>query len=267
MFLRTLKVFIKKFFYIFGIEIHKGTKRSSFIGALQQIKKVGFTPTMVIDVGASIGTFTRQCYRIFPDSRYLLVEPLKENREYLDKVTKTISKAEYVLAAATAESGKVTLNVHEDFVGSSIYLEKEINLDGVPRSVPAITLDDICRNRGIPGPYLIKVDVQGAELNVLSGAREVLNKTEYLILEVSLFQFVKGGPQLYDIITFMKSYGFVIYDILGGHYRPLDGALAQVDMVFVKEDGKFRKYHIYTTRKQREKLNEEMLRGRRDQKG
>lgn len=263
MILQTLKVLIKKFFFIFGLEIHKGIRRRSFTGALRQTKKVGFMPTMVIDVGAAIGTFTRECYTIFPNSRYLLVEPLKENKEYLDKVTKTISNAEYVLAAATAESGEITINVHEDFFGSSIYLEKEIDLDGVPRSVPAITLDDICKDRDVPGPYLIKVDVQGAELDVLSGAKGILSKTEYIILEVSLFQFVKGGPQLYDIVTFMKSHGFVVYDIFGGHYRPLDGALAQVDMAFVKENSQFRKHHIYTTRKQREKLNEGMLRGRK----
>ena len=220
-------------------------------------------PTMVIDVGAAIGTFTRECYKIFPDSRYLLVEPLKENREYLDNVTKTISNAEYVLAAATAEPGEVTLNVHSDLFGSSLYFEKEADLDGHPRNVPAITLDDLCKDRDVSGPYLIKVDVQGAELDVFLGAIVTLDKTEYCILEVSLFQFAKSGPQLYDIVTFMKSHGFVVYDIFGLNYRPLDDALAQVDMAFVKENSQFRKYHIYTTRKQREKLTKEMLRGKR----
>lgn len=178
---------VKNFFHIFGLEIHKGVRRYSFIGALQQIKRLGFAPSMVIDVGAATGAFTRQCYNIFPDSKYLLIEPLEENREYLDKVTKTFSNAEYVLAAVTAKTGKVTLNVHTDLVGSSLYLEKEANLDGVPRIVPSVTLDSLCKDHGVQGPYLIKVDVQGAELNVLSGAVETLDKTEYVILEVSLF--------------------------------------------------------------------------------
>lgn len=267
MILRTLKVFVKKFFYIFGLELQKAPRRGTLVGALQQIKRLGFAPAMVIDVGGAIGNFTLRCHSIFPDSRYLLVEPLEENRKCLDKVTKTIANAEYVLAVATTEPGEVTLNVHSDLVGSSLYFEKEVNLDGVPRNVPAVTLDDLCNGRGVSGPYLIKADVQGAELDVLSGARETLDKTEYVILEVSLFQFVKCGPQLYDVVTFMKSHGFVVYDIFGANYRPLDGAMAQVDMAFVKENSQFRKYHIYATQKQRGKLTKEMLRGRSFGKG
>jgi FkbM family methyltransferase len=263
MIMHIFKKLLKKFFYVFGLEVHRsGGQRLSFVGALQQIKNLGFTPASVIDVGASVGSFTMQCHRVFPDSKYLLIEPLEENRALLDQVTKRIPNAEYVLAVATSEPGEVTLNVHSDLVGSSLYLEKETGLDGVPRNVPAVTLDDLCRDRSVPGPYLIKIDVQGAELDVLSGAREVLDRTEYVILEVSLFQFAKGGPQLYDVVTFMKSHGFVAYDILGWHYRPLDGALAQMDMAFVKEISQFRKHHIYTNPKQRKELTKRMLRGR-----
>jgi len=261
MILQILKQLIKKFFNIFGLEVRRGTKdrRCCLVGSLQQIKNLGFIPATVIDVGAAVGSFTLQCYNIFPHSKYLLLEPLYENREYLDKVTKAIPNAEYILAVAAAEPGKVTLNVHSDLFGSSLYFEKEVDLNGVPRNVPAVTLDDLCKERGVSGPYLIKVDVQGAELDVLSGARRTLDKTEYVILEVSLFQFVKGGPQLYDVVKFMNLHGFVIYDIFGLNYRPLDDALAQVDIAFVKESSQFRKYHIYTNKKQREELTKRML--------
>jgi hypothetical protein len=61
------------------------------------------------------------------------------------------------------------------------------------------------------------------------------------------------GPQLYEIVQWMKDHGFVAYDLFGGQNRPLDGALAQMDLVFVKEKGFLRKYHHYATREQREK--------------
>jgi FkbM family methyltransferase len=254
---------IKRFFNLFGLEVHRSSgKRSSFVGALRQIKDLGFTPATIIDIGAGIGLFTVQCYSVFPDSRYLLIEPLEENRDLLDQTTKRIPNAEYILAVADAQSGERTLNVHSDLVGSSLYLEKEANLDGTPRNVPAVTLDYICKERNASGPYLIKIDVQGAELDVLSGAKEVLDKTEYVILEVSLFQFVKGGPQLYDVVTFMKSCGFVVYDMFGHHYRLLDGAMAQIDIAFVKEMSIFRRDHTYANPKQREKLTKSILRYR-----
>ena len=87
--------------------------------------------------------------------------------------------------------------------------------------------------------------MQGAELKVLDGAKKVLEDTELVILEASLFQFYKDGPQFYDVITYMKERGFVVYDFCNGHNRPFDGALAQIDVVFVKENGPFRRYHGY----------------------
>jgi hypothetical protein len=56
-------------------------------------------------------------------------------------------------------------------------------------------------------------------------------------------------------MVFMKERGFVLYDMLGYSYRLLDGAMSQVDLVFVKENGMFRKNHSYATREQREAQN------------
>ena len=70
-------------------------------------------------------------------------------------------------------------------------------------------------------------------------------------LEVTLFGTMIGGPQIYDVISQMKEYGFVVYDFYGFLYRPLDGALAQVDAVFVREDGKFRTSHAFSTPEKR----------------
>lgn len=93
----------------------------------------------------------------------------------------------------------------------------------------------------------------------MRGAEKVLSESELVILEASLFQFFQGGPQLHDVVIFMKDRGFVVYDIFGGHYRPLDGALAQVDMAFVRENGQFRKYHQYATAEQRDALTQQFL--------
>lgn len=70
-------------------------------------------------------------------------------------------------------------------------------------------------------------------------------------MEVSFFQFFAGGPQFDDCLKFMKERGFVCYDMFGLSYRPLDGAMSQVDLAFVREESKFRKVHFYATREQR----------------
>ena len=75
--------------------------------------------------------------------------------------------------------------MHADKYGSSLLREIEgPSVDGVPRQVPIITVDQACSDRNLKGPYLIKVDVQGAELQVLAGASRTLQQTEAVILEV-----------------------------------------------------------------------------------
>jgi hypothetical protein len=98
------------------------------------------------------------------------------------------------------------------------------------------------------------LDVQGAELQVLAGAQRTLRETEVVILETTLFGIIIGGAQMWDVVVKLKEYGFVAYDIFGFLYRPLDNALAQTDMVFVRENGPFRASHAFATPEQRKAL-------------
>jgi FkbM family methyltransferase len=170
--------------------------RDSLAGLLQQVRGLGFSPATVLDVGAAHGWFHAACRQVYPDSRYVLIEPLEEYRSVLD-VAAAMPRTELIQAAACARSGPITINVHADLVGSSLYREQEAtNVDGVPRTVRGITLDELGEEKELAGPYLLKLDVQGAELDVLEGAGSLLRETEYILTEVSMFQFFHGGPQL-----------------------------------------------------------------------
>ena len=256
MFPELLKSSMRKLFNTMGIEVHRRNSRSTLLGVLRAAKNAGLAPGTVIDVGAAYGSFALQCRRVFPDAMFICIEPLQEYEPLLEKVTKSIPNAEYILAAAASGPKEVTINVHPDLLGSSLYLEAEdSNVNGVPRTVPAIVLDGLTKDKRIKAPFLINIDVQGAELDVLLGVEATLGSTEYIILEVSFFEFFKGGPQFWDVVNFMKSKGFVAYDIWGLQYRPLDNGLSQADIAFVKETGLFRKNHSYATAGQREDQN------------
>jgi FkbM family methyltransferase len=255
--LTTAKAAAKKLFNAFGLELRKkplaapldSIPRASMGGALRQLSALGFRPRTVIDVG--VATHTEELYEAFKDADILLIEPLAEFEPFLRDICRSY-KAEYVLAAAGETPGSAVINVHPDKFGSSLLKEVEgASVDGVPREVPVVTIDQLCAARNLAGPYLIKVDVQGAELQVLAGAARTLLQTEVVILEVSLFGSLIGGPQLADVVARMKQYGFAAYDIYGFNYRPLDNALGQVDMVFVQEGGRFRESHAFATSEQR----------------
>jgi FkbM family methyltransferase len=257
---RSLSAFARR---LLGRSDRKRKRRDRLSGVLQQLQALGFAPATVFDVGAAFGDFARECQGVFPDARFVLIEPLEEYGPSLATTLETLPGAVLVNAAAAATEGAITLNVHGDLVGSSLYLEQEDSaVNGQPRSVAAVTLDELRSERGLKGPFLIKIDVQGAELDVLAGAADTLRETEYVVLEVSFFEFFRGGPLFHDVIAFMQAQGFVAYDVFGFQYRPLDGALSQADVSFVRDDGPFRKHHHYATREQRDEQDRSLKRRR-----
>ncbi len=249
---KIIKKIIKQAFNFLGYQVHrKRIERNSFTDILPHISKQGFVPATVIDVGVANGTF--ELYEAFPQAKFLLIEPIKEFEEAIKRISKKYN-VEAVFAAAADKPGARIINVHRYIQSSSLFKEIEgEHVDGSPREVPTVTIDELCSQRHLKAPYLIKMDIHGAELIALEGACNVLRETEVVILEVYFFQFFINGPQFYDVVHYMKERGFCVYDIFGLHYRPLDQALGAADVVFVKENGPFRKTHSYSTYEQRQK--------------
>ncbi|WP_051321274.1 FkbM family methyltransferase [Chrysiogenes arsenatis] len=232
-------------------------KRNSLLSVLTHIKNKGVNPQTVIDVGVAYGT--NGLYGAFDSVRYLMVEPLEEYKGVLDKIASEYP-AVYTLAAAGSREGSIIMNVHPDMSGSSVLKESEgAHVDGVERTVPVVTLDGETKKYGLKGPFIIKVDVQGFELEVLKGAEETLKETEVVIMEVSLFQFYKESPTFLDAVAFMSQKGFSPYDIFGATYRPLDDALGQVDVVFASDKGILKQSSHFASFEQRKKFTEERI--------
>lgn len=236
-----------------GIEIHRtrGVRRT-LPGVLAHYRELGFVPSVVFDVG--VGPGTPELYDGFPDARLVLVEPLEEWRHHLEWVERR-RVTDTIFAAAGSTPGEVEILVHRaPWCSSTLGGLRGEDAEGVRRAVPVVRLDDIARERELAGPFVVKVDVEGAELDVLSGALEVLRTTELVLLEVSLFELVPGAPQFHDVVSWMHDHGFVVADLFDAHNRLLDGALARMDLAFVQEHGRFRQSHAYGTSEQLDAL-------------
>ena len=150
----------------------------------------------------------------------------------------------HIKAAAGERNDKTKIIINENNLhGTSLLSTPNENLR--QRTIDLIRIDQIVKDIPLSAPYLIKADVQGTELQVVEGAEGILSDTEMIILETSLYEFSPGNPQIFDVINFMKNRGFVVYDFIGGAIRPLDGALGQIDIAFVKEYGVLRQDHSY----------------------
>jgi FkbM family methyltransferase len=238
----ALKELLQRILGPLGLRVIR-TTRITKADLFDHVISLSFSPSTVIDVG--VGRGTPELYEPFPNSTFLLVEPVVEFEPFLREICGKYS-ADYIIAAAGDNTGDIVLNVPQQtegaLEGSSIY---DHGGGYSPRVVPQITLDQVCVERNLAGPYLVKLDVQGAELEVLNGASKLLASTELVILESNLFEFHPGVPQFHDVVHYMKARGFVLYDIADPNYRPLDRALGQLDTAFVKENGLFRRHHAW----------------------
>lgn len=200
---------------------------------LMALAQRGFMPATIVDIGAFQGEWSRGVNQIWPNSRIVMVEPNVASHPDLARFAKEIN-AELIGELLGAEDGlSVPFNVMGS--GSSIMPERS----GVPRRTEPRrlrTLDSLLRNVKAPG--LLKIDAQGYELQILKGAVQVLPSFEIVLLEVAIIEINEGAPLLDEVVLFMKGRGFVAYDILQIHRRPLDGALNQVDIAFVRETSK-----------------------------
>ncbi len=206
---------------------------------LEDLKARGLNPSSILDVGANRAKWSREVKFVFPDASCMLIEPQLEMQSELDLFCQDFPDSQYILAGAGATQQELTLTVWENFAGSSFLPEETDDLkeSGKQRNIPIITIDSLIETKKIELPQLVKLDIQGFELEALKGASSLFGATEVFILEVSLFSFIKGQPVFHEVVNFMEKRGYVVYDFAGLSRRPYDGALGQVDVCFVKQNG------------------------------
>lgn len=245
-----MKRLVRQALRMAGLEIRRArppvasheAPRTDMRACLLHLASLGLSPATVIDVGAADGT--PALLEVFPSAYHVLLEPLEEFEPDLRRIAAKF-RAKYRIAAANEDGRPVEINVHVGHLHGSSLLREEMGpvADGVSRTVPGIRLDDLASEAGVEPPVILKVDVQGGEILVLRGGARTLRLAEVVILEVSFFRFLKGAPDFVEVVNFMRDAGFVPFDIFGLACRPLDGALGQADVAFVREDGPFRKDH------------------------
>jgi FkbM family methyltransferase len=212
---------------------------------LEDLSARGFQPKGIIDVGAHRGDWTRMALKIFPNAQVIMIEPQEELKPTLTQFCLLHKNVEFLASGAGRQKGELVQTIWSDLAGSSFLpdtSEKRL-ADGTQRVTPVTTIDEILTERPRFTPGILKIDTQGFELEVLSGAKSLLGKAEIIILETSLYQFIRGMPVTFDCIKFMEENGYVLYDITEYLRRPLDGALGQVDLAFALRNGTLRRSH------------------------
>jgi FkbM family methyltransferase len=195
-------------------------------------------PRVIFDIGANIGTWTLLAKALYPSAQVHAFEPLPSHAKQFQASIRTLSDVTLHTIALGPENGFAKLHVTDFSDASSI-----LKLSDVGRETWHLTeveevrlnlyrLDEYVARNELSMPDLIKIDVQGFELEVLKGAPHVLAQTKAIIAEVSFKEFYKGQCRFDQLVSFFAESGLFVYAF--GARTALGAALAQSDILFLR---------------------------------
>jgi len=218
-----------------GAEIIPAGTAPSWDVFFAHLERVGFAPKTVFDIGVAAGT--PWLYRAYPDAKYFLIDPTRESAAHMERLARSLDAT--VLNTALGETeGEAEIDVREEIGGSTLFEEVGEARSRDRYTVPVRRLDALVD--AFDGPALCKIDVQGSEIAVLRGAAGILDRIDLIVVEVSAIATLKDAPEVAEVVAEFAALGWVLYDVVALTRRPLDGALGQLDLAFVKAGSPFR---------------------------
>lgn len=205
----------------------------------RRLLEKGWRPGAIVDVGAYQGDWTRLVRRLFPNVPILMVEAQEGKTAGLKMLAAEFESVSFASAVLGSSSGR-EVTFYEMETGSS-YFPEQSNAPRTERTYVTRTLDELAGD--LPAPLFLKVDVQGAELEILAGGTETLERCELVQLEVALLPYNKGAPTILDVLEYMDERGFVPLDI-SGFSRPNGVDLVQIDVLFARRTSELRPQFI-----------------------
>ena len=181
-------------------------------------------PTVILDVGANIGLVTSTLRRLFPSAQVHAFEPTEDTARTL---TQRLSGDRQVVINQLAVSdadGTATFHVDNKTHGggSNSLLGHTANFavrSPVHRyrevTVPTVTLDAYAHDHGITHVDILKLDIEGAELQALEGARSLLHDQEidFIATEMRFIEDYSGQPLFRDLVVHLQPLGYTIFNV------------------------------------------------------
>jgi FkbM family methyltransferase len=202
---------------------------------LELIKQNG-DAKVIYDVGANIGTWTLLAKSFFKDAEIHAFEPLAGHTQQFLNNTKTLDNTHLHAFCLGNINSTSVINI-SSFSDSSSILDatplefEEFQIKKIKEETVAVKrISTLIEQGSLPSPDLIKLDVQGFELEVLKGAESHLDSVQFLIAEVSFKEYYHKQPLFLDIANYLAQHHFSIYAF--GQSTPTGGELGQIDVLF-----------------------------------
>jgi FkbM family methyltransferase len=209
--------------------------------AIMLAKEFNLLSNIIVDVGGADGTTSKIFSGAFPNNKIYVFEPLKANYLQIEQLIIQFPNIILIKKAVGSSLGKAIIHKAKRITSSSLY---KMNVDTHSEmfsdilkvnSEEEVTITTL--NESLPKDKpisIIKIDVQGYELEVLKGADSVLKRTSIIVLEVNNHDYYVGSPKYYDIDQYLRNKNFILYDIFPSTKDK--GQLKEWDSVYVRKD-------------------------------
>ncbi len=195
------------------------------ISTAQNLKNTSSkSQSIILDVGGGQATTARIFSKHYPHLPIYVFEPIKSNFKAIEQSLDRTENWKLINKAVGSTVGTSVINIAQRVTASSLL---ELNTDDLDENtyktalklqnteeIQITTLDIEASKDTIV--EVLKLDVQGFELEVLKGATTVLPRTKIIVLEINNHQGFKNGPTYYEIDAFLREHNFELYNIYPG---------------------------------------------------
>ena len=200
---------------------------------LEKIKNY-FDPKSILDIGANVGQFYNEIKTIFPNSYYYLIE----GNDSCEVVLETLN-VDYSICLLSDSEKEVDFYIRTNeprCTGNSIYRENTSFYDDDQITIlkkQTKTLSSVLNNQTFD---LIKIDVQGSEIDIINGGIDIVKKSKGVLMEISLMNYNQNAPVKEFVYEYMTNLGFIPVENIGNINHTITHELIQQDILYLNKN-------------------------------
>jgi len=240
-FVRGIKWLIRKVKPDYRVKLKDGIRAHPFDSVSSDL-----SVKWVLDIGANVGDVTFAALDAYPECNVICIEPVKDTFSRLKERLKPFSKRVHLYNIALSDhSGHEEINLTTSDGANSILPQSQFHKHLNPHikeldkeTIIIETLDDFSSSFPSQKIDIMKIDVEGYELNVLKGGEKFIeNNVDTIIIEIALMRDESWENQsIFEIFNILNKMGFRLVNIIDLCHVADDTLLVQMDCVFRNKD-------------------------------
>jgi FkbM family methyltransferase len=180
------------------------------------------SPKVIFDCGANVGFVTHRFLNLFPSATVHAFEPNPRVFSTLVQAYAEVARVKPHPLAISSHCGTATFEQNENSGTSSFFSPTTYNRrfyarQSCPLEVTVTTIDEFSKQHLIDHIEILKLDIEGAEKDAISGAESMLSqhRIDIVYTEVAIVPLYQGQPLLEDLIAAMRRHGYSLYNLYG----------------------------------------------------